>query len=55
MTAMIIKAQKRSIGGYPLEEHIDSELFEALSKSAYNQIDYENLLANNPAKSGKKK
>lgn len=48
MMAMTIKAQKRSIGNF--EEHIDSELFEVLSKSAYNQIDYENLLSNNPTK-----
>lgn len=46
MTAMTIEAQKRSI----TEKHIDPELFEALSKSTYNQIDYESLLANNPVK-----
>lgn len=47
---MTLKGQNRSIENYSCERHIDSELFEVLSKSAYNQIDYENLLVNNPAK-----
>lgn len=33
-----------------IREKIDSDLWKAISNSAFNHIDYENLLANNPAK-----
>ena len=33
-----------------IRKKIDSDLWKAISNSAFNHIDYENLLANNPAK-----